>query len=124
MTNPAGYRARLDVVSDDFASTAAELAAKQATLYQSEVELEALEIEHQLVQQTYSDVARQFEQASIQVASRSAQLQILDSALRPMSSVAPRPRLSAALGLIGGLLLSMILALLIEYVALRSPKSA
>jgi len=64
--------------------------AKLNVLYEREAELERLETEHDLARKIYLDVATRHEQVRLQVAGRTAQLQLLDAALTPELPVGPR----------------------------------
>jgi uncharacterized protein involved in exopolysaccharide biosynthesis len=64
--------------------------AKLNLLYEREAELDRLMTEHDLARKIYLDVATRYEQVRLQVAGRTAQLQLLDSALTPDLPVGPR----------------------------------
>jgi uncharacterized protein involved in exopolysaccharide biosynthesis len=87
--------------------------AKLSLLYEQETQLSQLQTEYDLSRTVYLDVATRYEQARLQVAGRSPQLQILDQALVPERPIAPRPRRTAALGAATGFGLSVLAALLI-----------
>jgi uncharacterized protein involved in exopolysaccharide biosynthesis len=57
--------------------------ATMALLYEREAELKRLELERDLAEKLYVEVANRYEGARLQVAGRSAQLQIIDEALPP-----------------------------------------
>ena len=63
---------------------------KRQELYTKEAETERLQTELALSKQVYLDVSNRYEQARIQVASRSAQLQMIDQAVPPEIPVSPR----------------------------------
>jgi polysaccharide biosynthesis transport protein len=65
-------------------------ANKLKELYTKEAETERLQTELALSKQVYLDVSNRYEQARIQVASRSAQLQMIDQAVPPEIPVSPR----------------------------------
>ena len=81
-------------------------------LYRHEIAVSRLDTEHELVKKIYSDLAMRYEQARIQVASNSAQLQLVDPALPPERPISPRRgRLTLVGGLLGFLLLAGVLVL-------------
>jgi uncharacterized protein involved in exopolysaccharide biosynthesis len=61
----------------------ADQQAKMTLLYEREIELKRLELERDLAEKLYVEVANRYEGARLQVASRSAQLQIIEEALPP-----------------------------------------
>jgi uncharacterized protein involved in exopolysaccharide biosynthesis len=65
-------------------------AIKLRELYTKEAETERLQTELALSKQVYLDVSNRYEQARIQVAGRSPQIQIIDQAVPPESPVSPR----------------------------------
>ncbi len=65
-------------------------ANKLKELYTKEAETERLQTELALSKQVYLDVSNRYEQARIQVASRSAQLQMIDQAVPPTIPISPR----------------------------------
>lgn len=62
-----------------------------AELYQRQGEVDELKMQEQLAEKIYLDVATRHEAAQLQVAERSAQLQLVDRALAPERPVSPRP---------------------------------
>jgi uncharacterized protein involved in exopolysaccharide biosynthesis len=64
--------------------------AKLSLLYKQEMELSRLQTEYDLSKAVYVDVATRDEQTRLQVAGRSAQLQIMDAALPPDRPIAPK----------------------------------
>ena len=82
--------------------------AQLTRLYELESEQSRLELERDLTTAVYRQVATAYETVRVQVASRSAQLQILDRAVpadRPLSRHVTR---NALMGLLGGLLAGSI----------------
>ena len=88
--------------------------AQLTQLYGKETELARLETEFDLTKKVYTDVATRYEQARLQVVSRTAQLQLLDSALPPDRPVSPRPVRDAAIAVTVGLIVSILGALLFD----------
>ncbi len=82
-------------------------------LYKKESELAKLDLEYDLAKRVYSDLVVRLEQADL--AGRSTELQVVESALTPQRRVFPRPLLNLALGLLGGMMLSTLMAFLLEY---------
>ena len=72
-----------------------------------------LKMQQELAEKIYLDVATRYEQARLQIAARSAQLQIVDAALAPDRKVFPREKLiaSAAMVLAFSVLAAAIIAL-------------
>jgi polysaccharide biosynthesis transport protein len=91
-------------------------------LYEKETQLARLETEFDLAKKVYVDVATRYEQARVQVASRTAQLQILDSALPPDRPISPRPLRDTAIALLVGLLLSIPGVLLFDFITSAYPR--
>jgi len=85
--------------------------AKLTELYAREIEITGLETEHELARTLYLDVATQYEQIRLQVASRSAQVQVLDRAIPPARPVWPRPLWITAVALCIGFLLAVLAVL-------------
>jgi uncharacterized protein involved in exopolysaccharide biosynthesis len=84
-----------------------------AQLYKKESELAKLELEHDLAKKVYYDLIVRFEQAN-QVG-RGTELQVVEEALAPSQPVSPRPLFYLTLGLVSGLVLSIVVALLLDY---------
>lgn len=85
-------------------------------LYEREARLAALQIDYDLVAKSYADVSLRYEQARLQVASRSTQLQVIDRALVPETRVLPRITVNAVLSAAFGLALSLCVVLLRHYI--------
>jgi uncharacterized protein involved in exopolysaccharide biosynthesis len=115
-TSPEGYRASLTVMADARQRTMERLRKVQSALYASELEIAHLELESDLAAGIYSDLKSQYEQARIQVGSRSAQLQVIDSAFVPNRPVSPRKLRDVLLAFLAGALFSTLLAFSLEYV--------
>jgi polysaccharide biosynthesis transport protein len=79
-----------------------------ADFYTRKARQTELEMQQQLAEKIYVDVATRFEQARLQIAGRSAQLQLLDPALPPDRKVYPREKLMASAALV--LTLSVLIA--------------
>ena len=62
-----------------------------ADLYRRQAEVDELKMQEELAEKIYLDVATRHEAARLQVAERSAQLQLVDRALAPERPVSPRP---------------------------------
>jgi len=86
----------------------ADQQAKLTLLYERETELARLQIEYDLSKAVYVDVATRYEQARLQVAGRSAQLQVMDSALPPDRPISPRVLRNTAAAIVLGFMLMMI----------------
>ena len=70
-------------------------------LYQGEEELRRRDLEVRVAEKAYADLSERYEQARLQVAARSAELQVVDPAI---PSAQPVSWGMASLALIGGLL--------------------
>ncbi len=89
---------------------AGERLSQLTLLYEREAELSRLELERQLARTVYTETATRYENARLQVASRSAQLQVIDKAVppdRPLSRNVARNTL-VALMLGAGLALTLV----------------
>ena len=95
--------------------------AQLTQLYAKEIEQSRLETEYDLAKKVYVDVATRYEQARLQVASRTAQLQLLDRALPPDRPIAPRPLRNTAIALVVGFMLSVVGILIFDYIATSRP---
>jgi len=62
-----------------------------ADLYKRKAEVDEFKMQQELAEKIYLDVATRHEAARLQVAERSAQLQLVDRALAPERPVSPRP---------------------------------
>ena len=91
--------------------------AELTQMYAKEIEQSRLETEYDLAKKVYVDVATRYEQARLQVASRTAQLQVLDRALPPDRPIAPRPLRNTAIALVVGFMLSALGILIFDYIA-------
>jgi polysaccharide biosynthesis transport protein len=95
----------------------APVLAQLTQLYGKQRELARLQMEFDLAQKIYAEVAARYEQSRVQVTSRTAQLQVLDSALPPDRPISPRPLRSTAIGLALGFVLSMLGVLIFDVIA-------
>lgn len=84
-----------------------------AELYRRKSEVDELEMQQELAEKIYVDVATRYEAARLQVAERSAQLQVLDKALPPERPISPRmtQNVVAALVLAPSVLVTIIVLL-------------
>jgi len=82
--------------------------SKLSLLYERETELSRLQTEYDLAKTVYVDVATRYEQARLQVAGRSAQLQLMDAALPPDRPVSRHVVRSTAFALVVGFMLMVI----------------
>jgi uncharacterized protein involved in exopolysaccharide biosynthesis len=85
--------------------------AKLSLLYQQETTLSRLQTEHEIAREVYVDVSKRYEQARLQVAGRSAQLQLMDRALPPDRPISRHVVRSTVLASLTGLLLTAAAAL-------------
>src|SRR5439155_25790919 len=83
-------------------------------LYDLERELARLELERDLATVHYRQVETAYETARVQVASRSAQLTILDSAVPPDRPASRHVARSAVVGLFAGFVLALIAAAILS----------
>lgn len=81
-------------------------------LYRREAEVARLEVEKDLAQKIYVDVSSRYQSARLQVAGRSAQLQIIDPALPPNQ---PLPRNTVSRTMMG-LVIGLVLGILVVFV--------
>jgi uncharacterized protein involved in exopolysaccharide biosynthesis len=89
-------------------------------LYTRESELGRLDTEYDLAKAGYLDVANRLQQAQVLIASRSAQIQILDRAWPPTSPIWPRPFRTAVMAATAALMLAAIGVVIISYVSQRN----
>jgi len=86
------------------------------TYYARKAAENELKMQQELAQKVYVDVATRYEQARLQIASRSTQLQIVDTALVPDRKVFPREKLIASAAAVLGF--SLIAAMIVAVTAL------
>lgn len=95
-----------------------------STLYVHESQLLRLDTEFELAKAGYIQLSNRLQQADLLVASRSAQLQILDPALPPIAPVWPRPFRTAAMVAVAVLMLTVFAAFAVQYARSMSSYSA
>jgi succinoglycan biosynthesis transport protein ExoP len=83
-------------------------------MYRDQITLKSLESEYELLLKIYSDLSSRYEVARIQVASQSAELQLVDPALIPERPIAPRKAMNTVVGAGFGLVFAAIWVLLRE----------
>jgi uncharacterized protein involved in exopolysaccharide biosynthesis len=77
-------------------------------LYQHEIAIARLELEHDVSRSVYADVARRYEQARLDAIARATGLEILEPAVVPARPVFPQPARILTIALFGGLFLSLV----------------
>jgi uncharacterized protein involved in exopolysaccharide biosynthesis len=87
------------------------------TLYTREAELMQFQTDFDLARSAFIDVATRYEQVRTQVAGRSAQLQLMDTALPPDRPIGPKRVRNTAAAVVVGLILGAIGALCFSAVA-------
>ena len=91
-------------------------ALRQLTyLYEAEIEQAGLQSEYDLAAAIHSDLFTRYEQARIQVASRSTELKLVDAALAPTEALRPSVPLTTALAGALGLGAAVLLAFVAAY---------
>jgi succinoglycan biosynthesis transport protein ExoP len=98
--------------------------AKLSELYAKESELLRLQTEFELSKNVYVEIATKYEQARLQVASRAAQLQMLDEALPPDRPISPKPLRDAVIVLAVVFVLSAFGTLFYDFVATANRPAA
>ncbi|MBL8138791.1 MAG: hypothetical protein JNL48_19375 [Acidobacteria bacterium] len=88
-----------------------------AELYRRQSEVDELEMQQELAEKIYVDVATRYEAARLQVAERSAQMQLLDRALPPERAASPRVAQNVAAAVV--VTPSVLVALIVLVAALR-----
>ena len=101
--------------------------AKLSELYAKQAELGRLQTEAGLAKKIYEEVSTRYEQARLQVAGRTPQLQVIDLAVPPAQRVGPRVLRNTVLAMALGLVIASGLALLLtavtgELTALRTTR--
>jgi uncharacterized protein involved in exopolysaccharide biosynthesis len=89
------------------------------TLYQQETMLERLQLDYDLAKSAYSAAAEQYENATLQVASRSAELQVIDPAVPQDRPISPRHVRDTLIWFVAGFLV-VSLAFLAEAAVAKS----
>jgi uncharacterized protein involved in exopolysaccharide biosynthesis len=77
-------------------------------LYERELELSRLALDVKIAEEAYSQLSEDYLQASVQVARRTADLQIVDRAIQPDRPARPRPVRDTIIGAALGAVLSLI----------------
>jgi len=95
-----------------------------STLYQTEGELAHLELEVGIAKTLYADLSKRYDQSRLQVAARTAELQLFDPATPPEQRIAPRPLRNAALAVAAAALVLVLVVFLAEYFAEARPERA
>lgn len=90
--------------------------AKLTQLYTKEGELARLQTEYDLAQKAYVEAAAQYENATLQVASRSAELQVIDAGFAPDRPFSPSPVRDALVWLVIGLIGATVAVGLAQFV--------
>lgn len=90
--------------------------AKLTQLYVRESELARLQTEYDLAQKAYVEAAAQHENATLQVASRSAELQVIDAGFPPDRPFSPRPLRDALMWMVMGLIGATVAVALSQFV--------
>ena len=120
----AQSRAKLSALEKERAAVAQTTSGSAAAshkiqeLYSSEAEIERLEMERDMARRAYIDTSTRYEQARLQVASRSANVQVIDKAAPSTSPVSPRIARDVAAAIAMSLIIASAAILLLT--ALRS----
>ena len=85
--------------------------AKLRDYRQKQAEHDRLDLEKKLAEKTYSEVVGRYEGARLQVAARSAQLQVIDAAVVPSRPISRQVVSTTFTALVGGFFLSAVCAL-------------
>ena len=88
--------------------------AKLSQLYAQETTLSRMQTEYDIAKEVYVDVSKRYEQARLQVAGRSAQLQLMDAALPPDQPVSRHVVRNASIAAIFGFILMAVVVLMFD----------
>ena len=91
-------------------------------LYRKSAALAEREFEWEIAKKVYEELRLRFEQARSQVTSRSSQVQIVAQAVEPTGAYSPRPTLIMIGAFLLGLVSSLLLAFLLEYLSAVPPR--
>lgn len=83
-------------------------------LYRSEIEIATLEDQYELATEIYNELVKRYENARIQVASRSSEVYLVDAAVPIHRPVSPRLVRSVILAALSGLIIGALAALLTD----------
>jgi uncharacterized protein involved in exopolysaccharide biosynthesis len=111
----SGIYARRGSLGKELKKNTAQLKTLQADLAGKETELKRLKRELGLAVDTYKMLTRKFEEVTLQVASRSQDLKIIDPAVTPDRPTRPRKVLNVLVAGILGLAVFPFLAFFLEY---------
>jgi uncharacterized protein involved in exopolysaccharide biosynthesis len=95
-----------------------------ADLYDRQRQLSALQLEFDLSQTIYTDLAARYEQARLDIAKQSGRLSVVDPAIEPANPVSPNTTYNAGLAFLSGLILFSLLALFLDYLARAHRRAA
>jgi hypothetical protein len=93
-------------------------------LYPQQIELRRLEAEHEITSTLYSEVTQQYERARLQMASNSARLQVVDIAVEPDGPLPRHRGLYTLLGLVLGVAVGMLAAVVVHASATSPARDA
>lgn len=111
----AGLTAKAVSLQEELSDNAQRLQKLQEELVSGELELERKKGEYDLKRDHYSRLSRKLDEVSVEVASRTQDLKLVDRALTPVRAAGPGPKRVVAAALVGGPALFVVLACLLQY---------
>ncbi|HWP47320.1 MAG TPA: Wzz/FepE/Etk N-terminal domain-containing protein [Candidatus Limnocylindrales bacterium] len=112
-----GLKVRKAVLARDLEANGKRLTDLQKDLAQREIKLENLTRTYELAKEVYKSLKQRFEEARIQVASKTQELKVVDSAVIPENPIKPNRKMNVLTAGAVALLGLVILAFLLEYIS-------
>jgi uncharacterized protein involved in exopolysaccharide biosynthesis len=116
-SNLEGLKAKKAILVADLGGVEKQLADLQKELAQKEMKLENLTRTYELNKEIYKSLKQRFDEARIQVASKTQELKLVDSAIIPGNPIKPNKKMNVLTTGAVALLGLIILAFLLEYIS-------
>jgi uncharacterized protein involved in exopolysaccharide biosynthesis len=116
-SNLEGLKAKKAILVADLGGVEKQLADLQKELAQKEMKLENLVRTYELNKEIYKSLKQRFDEARIQVASKTQELKVVDSAIIPENPIKPNKKMNVLTTGAVALLGLIILAFLLEYIS-------
>jgi len=113
--NLSSLYAKQDYLQPELKKNTSELNKLQIELINKEMELQRLHRAYKLANVAYELFVKKFQKATLDVASRTQELKILDPAVIPDEPIKPKKRLIVIIAGMVGLIFSLSMAFILEY---------
>jgi uncharacterized protein involved in exopolysaccharide biosynthesis len=111
----AGARAEVEALDREIAQLDRELPTRQTELAEKEATFERLTRDYEIARDTHGSFVRRYEDAVVLVASRVADLKILNRAIASNEPISPRPLINTMAAALAAFILSICVALVADY---------